>query len=215
MTTSEFKTTVLATVAATAPTGTGHAAAGPDPVEDFIARIQSKDDSVRGPAWQSAARWGAPAVKLLVPVMQDQDFEVARSARRALWVITRHAGRPGAAREAKAVARELVARLAGSPSSTQRELLWMLSEIGSDDEIPPIAALLSDSNVREDARCALMRMPGRKSTAALKAAFASAPEDFKFALAESLRQRGESIKGYPTQKLVPSRATTVTQPKPA
>jgi HEAT repeat protein len=213
MTTSECKATVLASAAAAAPLGTAHAAAGPGPVEDLIARIQSKDDSVRGPAWQTAARWGAPAVKPLVAVMQDQDFEVARSARRALWVITRHAGRPGASKEAKAVAHELVSLLAGSPSSSQRELLWMLSEIGSDDDIAAMAALLSDSSVREDARCALMRMPGRKSTAALKSAFVRAPEDFKFALAESLRQRGESVKGFPSQKLVPSRSTAVTQPK--
>ena len=215
MTSSESKTTVLATAAAMATAGPGLAAAGPGPVEDFIARIQSKDDTVRGPAWQTAARWGAPAVKPLVSVMQDQDFEVARSARRALWVITRHAGRPGATKEAKAVAHELVAFLSGSPKASQREMLWMLSEIGSDDDVAAMAALLTDSSMREDARCALMRMPGRKATAALKSAFGRAPEEFKFALAESLRQRGESVKGYPTQKLVPSRQTTVTQPKPA
>jgi hypothetical protein len=73
-----------------------------------------------------------------------------------------------------------------------------------------MAALLLDPEVREDARCALMRLPGRKATASLRSAFAAAPEEFKFALAESLRQRGEKVKGYPSQKLVPTRPTAVT-----
>lgn len=213
MTTSGLKTIPLAAGAAAAMTEAQAAGAGR--LDDFMARIRSPDDSIRGPAWQGAATWGAPAVKPLAPVMQDEDFEVARSARRALWIIVRHAGRPGAAKEAKAVAKELVALLDGSPAATRRELLWMLSEIGSDDAITPMAALLSDSEVRDDARCAITRVPGRKATAALKSAFARAPEDFKFALAESLRTRGESVKGYPSQKLVPSRTTAVTHPKPA
>ena len=91
----------------------------------------------------------------------------------------------------------------------------MLSEIGGDDAIAPMAALLTDKEVREDARCALMRLPGKQATAALKSAFGSAPEEFKTALAESLRKRGETVDGHPSQKLVPTRPTTVGQPKPA
>jgi HEAT repeat protein len=158
---------------------------------------------------------GAPAIKLLTPIMQDADFEVARSARRAVWKIVRHAGRPGAAKEARAVSAELVALLPGTPSDTRRELLWMLSEIGTDETIPAMAALLSDADVRIDAQCAIMRLPGRQATAALKSAFARAPEDFKYALADALRKRGESVKGFPSQKRVPSRPTAVTQPRPA
>ena len=214
MTPSGFKTTTLAAGAATAIAAASRAAQT-TPVDDFIGQIRSKDDSVRGPAWQGSAPWGAPAVKLLAVVMADEDFEVARAAKRALWKIVRNAGRPGAAPEARAVASELVALLAGKPAAIRRELLWMLSEIGGDDAIGPMAKLLSDQDVREDAHCALMRLPSRKATAALKAAFAGAPEEFKFALADSLRKRGETVNGYPSQKLVPSRPTTVTQPKPA
>ena len=47
-----------------------------------------------------------------------------------------------------------------------------------------MAGLLSDPVFREEARCALTRLPGRKATAALRTAFTSAPEEFKFALAE-------------------------------
>ena len=47
------------------------------------------------------------------------------------------------------------------------------------------------------------------ATRALKSAFAKAPEDFKYALAESLRVRGQPVEGYPSRKLVPSVQTTV------
>jgi hypothetical protein len=87
----------------------------------------------------------------------------------------------------------------------------MLSEIGGDDAIEPMAALLMNVDLRSDALCALARLPGRKITAMLKSAFARASEDFKSALADALRQRGETIRGYPSQKLTPTRATTVTQ----
>jgi HEAT repeat protein len=213
MTTSGFKTTILAAAASAMPANAP--AAAPANLDDFIGRIRNLDDAVRGPAWQEAASMGAPAVKQLAPIMQDADFEVARSARRALWKIVRHAGRPGAAKEARAVSRELSALLPHAPSATRRELLWMLSEIGTDEAIPAMATLLSDAEVRMDAQCAIMRLPGRQATAALKKAFGGAPEDFKYALADALRKRGESVKGYPSQKRVPSRPTTVTQPRPA
>jgi HEAT repeat protein len=212
MTANHLKTTALVNGTAAAIAGASRMAEAAS-VDDLITRIKSQDDNVRGPAWQGAGPCGAPAVKPLATAMTDPDFEIARAAKRALWKIVRHAGRPGAAKEAHAVATELITLLANGPAVVRREALWMLSELGGDDAVPPMAALLSDQAVREDARCALMRLPGRKSTAALKSAFAGAPEEFKFALAESLRQRGEKLSGYPSRKLVPTRPTTVAQPK--
>ena len=85
----------------------------------------------------------------------------------------------------------------------------MLSEIGSAAAVDPMAALLADADVREDARCALTRIPGAQATDALKKAMSSAPDEFKYALAESLRARGEKVSGYPSRKLVPTKQTTV------
>lgn len=174
-------------------------------VDDLIARIQSDDDKVRGAAWQGSATVGAAAIKPLAALLTHADFEVARSAKRALYRIVRHAGRPGARSEAKAVEAELVTLLKSDAVAVRREMLWLLSEIGNEKAIAPMAALLADKDVREDARCALMRLPGRKVTAVFKAAFANAPETFKFALAESLRQLGASVAGYPSQALRPTR----------
>jgi HEAT repeat protein len=209
MTAKELKTTtLLAGGAAALP----HAQAA-DAVNDLIGRIQSADDQIRGPAWQSAGPAGAAAVKPLAALLTDANFEVARSAKRALYKIIRHADRPGATAEAKAVETELIGLLKSDALPARREALWMLSEIGSDRSIAPLAALLTDQEVREDARCALLRFPGAQATTALKSAFAHAPQEFKFALAESLRQRGEKVAGYPSQRLVPTKQTRVGRPQ--
>jgi len=205
MSSNDIKSAVLVAGAATVIASASHATEAVS-ATDLVARIKSTDDKVRGPAWQSAGPVGAPAVKPLAAVMTDADFEISRSAKRALYKIVRHAGRPGAKKEAKAVETELIPLLKSDAVTIRREVLWMLSEIGENDAIAPMAALLTDKEVREDARCALMRLPGRKATTALKSAFTSAPEEFKYALAESLRARGENVSGYPSQKLVPARA---------
>jgi HEAT repeat protein len=211
MTTHETEMTAAAAVTLASVSVTRAATAGE--LDEFIGRMKSADDKVRGPAWQGAGTLGAPAVRPLAGLMADANFEVARCAKRTLYLIVRHAGRPGASKEAQAVERELISVLKSGASAVQREVAWMLSEIGGNDAVAAIAVLLSDKEAREDARCALTRIPGRKAVGALKSAFAAAPEDFKFALAESLRQRGETVAGYPSQKLVPTRATTVSQPK--
>jgi len=178
-------------------------------VAELVTRIKSTDDTVRGPAWQNAGPYGAPAVGPLAEVMTDPHFEIARSARRAIERIVRHAGRPGAETERRAVAAELVKLLGHASPSVRKHALWMLSEIGEDPAVEPMAALLADPDVREDARCALERIPGAAATAALKKAMTTAPEAFKYALAHSLRVRGEKVEGYPSQKRVPTKPTKV------
>jgi HEAT repeat protein len=185
-----------------------------DPVEDLVAKIKSSDDKVRGPAWQGAASAGAPAVKPLAAIMSDSDFEVARAAKRAVWIIVRHAGRPGADGERKAVQAALIGCLNDQPAPVRKEALWMLSEIGDAEVVAPMAALLADADVREDARCALTRLPGQQVSEALNKAFAAAPEEFKFALAESLRQRGQTVNGYASRKRVPVKQTSLSPTPP-
>src|SRR5690242_10845837 len=146
----------------------GSAGAAPS-VDKLIADIRNPDDAVRGPAWQKAPEYGAAAIQPLAGLLDDSDFEAARAAKRAMWKIVRHAGRPGAHAERKAVAGELVPLLKQPSVTVKREALWMLSELGGDDSVEPVAALLGDADVHDDARAALERIPGRKSLAALKA----------------------------------------------
>lgn len=180
-------------------------------VNALIAKIKSADDAVRGPAWQGAGPVGALAIAPLGAVMTDANFEIARSAKRAIEVIVRHAGRPSADVERKAASAELMKLLQSPAVPVRRHALWMLSEVGGDDAVPVIARLLSDPDVREDARCSLERIPGQTATAALNEAMVSAPEEFKYALANSLRVRGEVVAGYPSKKLVPTKKTSLTE----
>jgi HEAT repeat protein len=204
---------VAATVTA-ASLATAARAAGDNSVSEFVAQIKDKDDKVRGPAWQSAAKYGAPAVKPLAEVMTDPDMEVARAAKRALWKIVSYAGRPGAAKEARAVVAQLTPLLSGAASPVRREVLWMLSEIGDDASVEPIRAVLKTKRLLDDARCALQRIPGDASLAALKAALDSVPTGYKNNIAHALRVRGmeSGLEKYPEENLIP---TTPTATKPA
>jgi len=183
-----------------------------DPVALATAIAGITNDQTRAAAWQQAAAFGAPAIKPLAVLLDDPNSEIPRAANRALWVIARHAGRPGAAAEAKAVVSELVALLGTGSLAVRREVLWMLSELAGNQAIKPMAALLTVPDVREDARLALQRIPGAQATRVLRAALAAAPEDFKPNLAQSLRARGETVIGYPSQKLTPVKQTSVGKP---
>ena len=207
MSTNHLKKASLAAGAVATVTVKARAARGRNRgVNRLITRIKSSDAKTRTKAWQSAGDIGALAVHPLAMVMTDDDLEVARAAKRAMWKIVRHTGRPGAPRARIAVVSKLCGLLgADQPVSVRREVLWMLSEIGGTRAINPIAELLSDERLREDARMALERIPIKGAVQALKAGFEAAPEEFKPNLAQSLRKRGVKVEGYPCVKLVPTK----------
>ncbi|MBN2272458.1 MAG: HEAT repeat domain-containing protein [Sedimentisphaerales bacterium] len=184
-------------------------------VADLIEKIKDSSPDVRTKAWLGAGEAGWPAVSSLAEVMTDENLEVARAAKRALWKIVRHAGRPGADQERQSVAVHLSSLLADDrPVAVRREALWMLSEIGEKELIKPIAGLLTNKELREDARMVLERIGDKASVAALEAGFKTAPEDFKLNLAQSIRKRGKKVRGYECVKLVPTKQTAVkTLPK--
>jgi len=178
---------------------------------ELEAALKSKDDQQRAAGIDSAAQNGAAAVKTVCPLLADPESETIRAAKRALYKIVHDAGKPGASAKASAVEKEFIAVLEASSSVPERrEVLWMISEIGGDDSVKPVAALLTNTDLREDARCVLQRIPGKASLKALQAAMKTAPEDFRYNLAESLRKRGEKVSGYPSRRLVPTKPTTVT-----
>jgi len=179
-------------------------------VDELIAKIKSQDGKVRTQGWLGAGQVGAAAVKPLAETMTDANREVALAAKRALAQIVHDAGRPGADEQKKAVIAELPTLLGNErPVAVRREVLWLVSEISGDESVDAVAALLTSAELREDARCALQRIPGDKSLAALRAGLESLPADFRPAVAESLRARGVPVSGYPDQKLVPSKPTAV------
>ncbi len=121
-------------------------------------------------------------------------LEVTRAAKRALSKIVRHAGRPGSGEERAAAVSELLRLLdAKRPLTIRREAISMLSEIADDQVVAPLAALLNDPELREDARRALERIPSGQSLDALQAGLAAVPNDFKINIAQSLRARGVDV----------------------
>ena len=181
-------------------------------LKQLLAAIQSDDENVRTDAWQNAGKIGALAIGPLAKIMVEGELEVGRAAKRGIWKIVRHAGRPGADEEKKAVVDTLVYVLSGvgQPTAVRREVLWMLSEIGGSKAVKPIAMLLGNKQLREDARMVLQRIPGDASLGALKTGLAAAPDDFKINIAQSLRARGVEVPGLPCRKLVPTKQTKVT-----
>ncbi|HOW65017.1 MAG TPA: hypothetical protein P5186_14115 [Candidatus Paceibacterota bacterium] len=186
--------------------GTAITAAGGDEAATakFIADLKSADDKTRAEALDKSARFGASVVPALADLLGSAETEHRRAAQRALYRLVRHAGRPGAESEARSVEVELVKALnSNRPAQARRELLWMTSEIGKDLAIDTVASLLGSSELREDARCVLQRIPGDKSLEILKTAYEAARDDFKKNLAESLVKRGVTIPGFQSEKLKP------------
>ncbi len=210
MTSSHIKPLALAAI--TVADANAATAVHPVPVHTLIAGIRAKDEKVRGAACESAASAGTDAIQPLAELLADPDVEQARAAKRALRKLVRHAGRPGGGRDRSTAVARLTALLTASSPAVRREALWMLSEIGGNEAVGPMAALLDDSALREDARITLQRMSGAKVIAALKKALPSAPEDFKPNLAQSLRALGEKVEGWPSQNLVPCKPTAVRAP---
>ena len=180
-------------------------------LKNLISDIQASDPHVRTTAWQAAGEVGAVAVQPLAKVAEEGEMEISRAAKRAMWQIVRHVGRPGGeSKEKDAVVSELVVLLSGTQSiPVRREVVRMISEIGGDESVSAVSSLLSHSDLREDARMTLERIPGAESLNALKSALKSAPQDLKPNLAQSLRARGEEVKGIPCKKLVPTKQTNV------
>jgi hypothetical protein len=108
------------------------------------------------------------------------------------------------------VAAELLKLLDNSqPVQLRRDVLWMIWQIAGDEAVAPIAAVLANAELREDARMALERLPGDKATAALREALATAADADRPALAHSLRVRGVETPGAADLRLKPTKRTAV------
>jgi HEAT repeat protein len=176
-------------------------------LSEFIQSLRQAAEEPNPPPWLDVTRFGPEAVSPLAAMLAEPEIETGRNAKRALYHLVRHNSGPSVEPQRKAIQEQLVTLL--EQPHACRDALWLLSEIGDDQAVDAIAKCLRKEKYREDARCALARIPGKKSIEALRAAMSNSPEDFRFALADVLRQLGEKISEYPTRKLVPTAQTTV------
>src|SRR5262245_24984258 len=117
-------------------------------VEMLIAEIQNPHEKVNGPACENAGAYGAAALRPLGALLQDPDFETRRRAKRAMYKIVRHSSVPGVSSEKKAVEAALIPLLMKPSAAMRRDILWMLSEVGSGQAVEVVSVLLSDQDVR-------------------------------------------------------------------
>lgn len=179
-------------------------------LETLIAGIQSPDDNVRAAARDNVGPLGAAAIGPLAKIACEGEGEIARAANRAMLNVVYHAGRPDASDEAKAVAAELIKLISPEPPlQFRRDVLWMVWQIAGPEAVAPVAALLSNPDLREDARMCLEGLPAAEAVGALQTALGTAPDDFKPAVAHSLRKRGVEVPGVSELRLVPTKQTSV------
>lgn len=174
-------------------------------IKELLEGLKSEEPESRRSAWLKAADAGPEALEPLARLMNSGGLEVSRAAENAMWRIVRDLGAPEVEHSIK---RKLVTQLEALvtnrfPEAVRRQALWMFSEIAGATDAEAIAPLLKEPSLREDARCAIQRIPGEQSVQILWAELEEAPGDFKMNIVQSLRARGESVSGHPCQKLVP------------
>lgn len=161
----------------------------------LIAAIKGDDEDARWAAADKAAEAGPAAIVPLAEVMAGPDPAAAKAAGVAMGRIVHASGRPGAGGAASQAADELV-RLIGPdrPRNVRSEALRYLGFIGGTAQADAIAAQIADTDIREDARMALQRIPGQAAERALQKAKREGPLDYADAIDRSLSDRKTTMR---------------------
>ena len=167
----------------------------------LLSAINHGDTAARVSAVKQSVLVGTPAIVPLGQVAGGGEPAAARAATEALNRIVLHAGRPKADRERK----EAVARLGElaqptHPRVVRAQAVFLIGSIGRDEAVRPLTALLGDEQMREDARMALERVPGKAADAAIKQAEKTAPPDFKASLRLSIKHRATPMREIGARK---------------
>lgn len=159
-------------------------------VAALLTDIRVGDSVVRGRAVLKAPLAGTPAIVPLAAILVGKDLHAARAAEEALRRIVYHVGRPGALVEQAAAAEELGKVLEPStPRRGRAEALYLLGILGHPAAVRQVVACLQREDVREDARMALQRIPGREAKQALQRALAGASGEYRQGLVGAMKAR--------------------------
>lgn len=140
--------------------------------QNFINQIKSTNVDVRFGAARSAWQQGTDNIVPLADLMAADDAGVAKSAKMAAEAIVHRASRPNHADDAAKASAELL-KVAADGKRLKRvrgQALEWLGFVATGSNVNDISELLTDADVREEARMALERIPGEESLAALQAA---------------------------------------------
>jgi HEAT repeat protein len=164
-------------------------------VQALLTEVSLGDTAVRADAVRQAALAGTDAIVQLGEVMSGGDPAAAKAASEALRSIVHNAGRPGAEKEASAASAQLQKLLMPKyPRAVRAAAVRYLGYIGRAEAVQPLANLLIDVDLREDARMALERIPGTAAEKALRDALRIVPKDWQAAVLQSLDARHTSMR---------------------
>lgn len=158
-------------------------------VAELAAGLQG-EPRARVDAVQLLPRYGADAVRAVLPLLTHDDPTVAKAAYNVLWAVANQAGRSGRTEEALEISSLLAAHLvAGQQDPVTDKLLRLLAvSVPEGFDVEPIARLLGDTVWREAARTTLERIGTPEARAALRDAIGEADPAFACALLGSLAQ---------------------------
>jgi HEAT repeat protein len=161
--------------------------------QKFLADLQSDNAQVRFTAWRQAAEASPSVIPQLGRLAASDKPGVAKAAREALATLAHSVGADPAAAARPAVVKGLLGLTAlPAPLPVRVHAIRLLSNLAGAAEVPALAQLLADQDLREEAVFALERIPADASVSAIAAAFPQAPDAFKPRLLAALGHRRAS-----------------------
>ncbi|MFB3785494.1 MAG: HEAT repeat domain-containing protein [bacterium] len=163
-------------------------------MEILLDQLAAHDATLRQQAFDQLLLLGPSALPGLIQQIGKSTPTGEKWARRTVEAMVNQSTSPGSERERAVVEKELLLILLGNLAPEQAKFtLMMLSRIGGEASVEPVAIFLNRPPVREMALYALERIPGHASTRALIEAANSAMEPaWKAAIIKSLGARHDA-----------------------
>jgi HEAT repeat protein len=146
--------------------------------QEFFSGIQSDNADLRYAAWSKADQMDATVIPQLMKLLVAEQPGVRKAADEALNNIVHSAGKEAGGTKCKAVIQKLLGAGADQPKWVRIVALRHLSEIGDDSVVSPVAKLLANPELQEEAVFCLERIPGKAATMALINSGTEVNEDF-------------------------------------
>ena len=151
--------------------------------QKFIDDVRSNDAEARFAAWRAAGEQDPENIPELAKLANSTEAPVAKAAREAITTMVHSVGKEPSSPTRQAIITQLL-------SVPNGQTLRLLSLIGGDESVAPVAKLLKDPALREEAIFCIERIPGTVSEKTMIAAYAAAPDDFKPRILAALGHRG-------------------------
>lgn len=158
-------------------------------VRTLVPQLGAEDEAARYEAKSRLIAIGEEAMAPLMELVAGSDARLAGEARDALlWIAQRWAGTPKAAGIESAL---ITYADTGRPTEVRTLAARMLGLLGDAQAVPTLRAMTAEAPLREEARRALMQIPGREVTAALVEMLDSAEPAFAADILHALGARGD------------------------